>query len=385
MNNFIPYGRQDISDEDINEVIKVLRSDWLTQGPSIELFEKGLADYTGAKFSSVACNATAALHLACLAFGISKGDLVWTSPISFVASSNCALYCGATVDFVDIDPRTFNMCPDSLEEKLKLAASRNELPKLIIPVHIAGQSCDMRRISELAKRYDIKVLEDASHAVGGSYLDQKIGSCQYSDATVFSFHPVKIITTAEGGVVLSNDKDLIHKVNLYRTHGITKDKMDFVNNSKGDWYYEQQVLGFNYRLSDIHATLGLSQLKRLNEIISKRNEIAVKYNNAFLDVDKIQTPYIIENTTSSFHLYIINIPEQDKERVFSGLRKKNIGVNLHYYPIHMHPYYKKLGFKEGLFPEAEKYWKKAISIPIFPTISTEDLNYSIASVKELLT
>jgi len=376
---FIPYGRQHITENDIKAVVDVLKSDFITQGPAIEKFETGIRDYTSAKHCLAFNSATSALHVACLSLGVGAGDLVWTTPISFVASSNCALYCGADVDFVDIDDESFNICINELSKRLKKAAEDKKLPKVLICVHLAGQSCDMQEIYELCSEYDVKIIEDASHAIGGSYKDVKIGSCKYSDITIFSFHPVKIVTTGEGGALLTNSDELHKKASLLRTHGITKQETDFIKESDGPWYYEQQILGFNYRITDIQAALGFSQLQRLDEYIKRRNEIALYYNEK-LQSDRIQTPVVGKSSVSAFHLYIIRVSSAIQENVFKYLRSKNIGVNLHYIPIHTQPYYEDIGFKEGMFPKAEAYYKKAISIPMFPNLTEEELEYICESI-----
>lgn len=384
----IPYGRQNISKDDIDAVLEVLSSDFITQGPKVPEFEESLCNYTGAKFASVCNSATSALHIACLALGLSKDDILWTSPITFVASSNAALYCGAKVDFVDIDPLTYNMCPLKLEEKLLDASKKNILPKIIIPVHLCGQSCDMKKIKELCDKYDVKVIEDASHAIGGKYLNEPIGNCRYSDITVFSFHPVKIITTAEGGAALTNQKGLQNKMNLLRSHGITKNDAKMIGEgSHGSWYYQQIDLGFNYRMTDIQAALGISQLKRIDTLILKRHEIASTYNDAFDGVTSVKTPYQLSSSYSSYHLYVIrlqlkNINKTHKE-FFEELRNKGIGVNLHYIPVHLHPFYLNFGFKNGDFPNSERYYSEAISLPMYPDLSFDDQEFVIRSIIEI--
>lgn len=371
----IPYGRQDISEKDIEAVCEVLRSDFLTQGPKTSEFEATLCEYTGAKHALVMNSATSALHAACLALDVGPGDLVWTSPVTFVASANCALYSGANVDFVDIDPNTYNMCPLKLELKLKNAKSSGaKLPKVLIPVHLAGQSCEMDKISALSKEYGFKIIEDASHAIGGKYKDSPIGNCQFSDITIFSFHPVKIITTAEGGAALTNNPVLNEKLSLLRTHGITRNESLMKNKSHGPWYYEQIDLGFNYRMTDLQAALGISQMNRLDEFIQKRHEVAHSYFKNLEGLPLI-LPYQHRDSHSAYHLFIIKLKSELKrnhKEIFISLRQNGIGVNLHYMPVYLQPYYASIGFKSGLCPEAEEYYSSAISIPMFSALSSED-------------
>lgn len=383
----IAYGKQDITSEDIDEVINVLKSDFLTQGPKVEYFEKNLCTYTGAKHASVVNSATSALHIACLALGLSKEDILWTSPVTFVASANAGLYCGAKVDFVDIDSDTFNMCPLKLEEKLIEANKTNTLPKILIPVHLCGQSCDMKKIKELCDKFDVKIIEDASHAIGGKYLSEPVGNCKYSDITVFSFHPVKIITTAEGGAALTNDKTLLNKMNLYRSHGITRNEEEMMEASHGSWFYQQINLGFNYRMTDIQAALGISQLKRVDKYVSDRHRLATKYDKSFGSEIPLDIPHHINDTYSSYHLYVIRLQLEKINKThkdfFEELRAKGIGVNLHYIPVHLHPYYKNLGFKHGDFPNAEDYYSKAISLPLHPNLTPVDQEFIIESIKSI--
>jgi len=376
----IPYGRQDIQKEDIDAVIDVLKSDFLTQGPIVPRFESGLANIGKCKYATVVNSATSALHIACLALGVSEGDYVWTVPNSFVASANCALYCGANVDFVDIDLKTNNMSIEKLEEKLISAKKAQKLPKVVIPVHLAGEPCDMAAIKKLSLEYNFKIIEDASHAIGGIYQGNPIGSCEYSDVTVFSFHPVKIVTSGEGGAVLTNSTQLDQKLKLLRSHGITRDQKFMCNINEAGWYYEQIALGFNYRMTDIHAALGLSQLSRLEEYINKRHDIANIYDAQF-EQTRIQKPYRNPNNKSALHLYVVQVDPQKHNYVFHSLRKENIGVNLHYIPIHTQPYYQNLGFSWGDFPNSEAYYKKAISLPIYPKLSKDELNSVIDAVK----
>ena len=367
----IPYGRQDINQQDIEEVITVLRSDWLTQGPKVPEFERAVATYCGAKHAVAVNSATSALHIACLALGLGEGDYLWTSPNTFVASANCALYCGASVDFVDIDPRTYNMSVTVLEEKLLFAEKQGKLPKIVVPVHFAGQSCEMVAIKSLAKKYGFFLLEDASHAIGGKYRDEPIGTCRYSDITVFSFHPVKIITTGEGGMALTNNSELAERMARLRTHGITRDTALMTEEPHGPWYYQQIELGFNYRMTDIQAALGGSQLQRLDDFILRRHEIAERYNTAFECVP-LTCPWQHDDCFSAYHLYVVRLQNQhnmSSSEVFEQLRTNGIGVNIHYIPVHTQPFYKKLGFTGGDFPEAESYYQEAVTLPIFPILT----------------
>ncbi len=371
----IPYGKQDISQQDIDSVIEVLKSDFLTQGPKVPYFEDTLNSVTGAKKALAFNSATSALHAACLSLGLGRGDYLWTSPITFVASANAGLYCGSRVDFVDIDPDTYNLCPDRLEEKLKRADKKGLLPKIVMPVHLSGQSCDMEAIKALSNKYGFKIIEDASHAIGGSYKSKFIGDCKYSDITVFSFHPVKIITTAEGGAALTNDIGLYDKMNLYRSHGITRNKEMMTEESHGPWYYQQLELGYNYRMNELQAALGISQISRLKEFVNRRHELARKYNESLVDLP-LKLPTQLSDSFSSFHLYIIRIKLTEVKKshlqIFEELRNSGIAVNIHYIPVHLQPYYKKLGFRKGDFPESERYYSEAISIPLYPNLTPED-------------
>ncbi|MBD1571466.1 UDP-4-amino-4,6-dideoxy-N-acetyl-beta-L-altrosamine transaminase [Aliivibrio sp. S10_S31] len=383
----IPYGKQEITQQDIDAVVDVLKSDFLTQGPQVPAFESALRTHTGATYSLAVNSATSALHIACLALGLGKGDKLWTTPVTFVASANCGLYCGADVDFVDIDPQTYNMSIDALEEKLIHAKSTNALPKVIVPVHLCGQACDMKAIYTLSKEYGFKIIEDASHAIGGRYLDKPIGNCEYSDITVFSFHPVKIVTTAEGGAVMTNSQDLADKMALYRSHGITRDQAQMQNESHGGWYYEQIDLGYNYRMTELQAALGVAQMTRLNDFVSARHKLATRYNK-LLSTLPVILPYQLEGTYSGLHLYVIRL-QLDKitkthKEVFDALRELGIGVNLHYIPVHTQPYYQSMGFKVGDFPESERYYQEAISLPMFHVMTEEQQDTVIRVLSNVL-
>jgi len=387
MNQFIPYGRQDISQADIDAVVEVLRSDWITQGPAIERFEKLVADYCGAKYAVAVSSATAALHIACLAAGLGIGDILWTSPNTFVASANCGLYCGADVDFVDIDPHTYNLSVEVLEQKLARAELEGKLPKVVVPVHFAGQSCEIERILALSRKYGFTILEDASHAIGARYQDNPVGSCLFSDMAVFSFHPVKIITTGEGGIVVTNREDLYEKLIRLRTHGITRNPELMQGESHGLWYYQQLELGFNYRITDIQAALGASQMQRLDEFVSRRRHLAARYNQLLSDFPLV-LPWQHPDTESSWHLYVIRLKLDEigktHRQVFEELRAAKIGVNLHYIPVHTQPYYQNLGFKWGDFPQAEQYYQEAISLPIYYGLSDENQDQVGAVLRNIL-
>jgi UDP-4-amino-4,6-dideoxy-N-acetyl-beta-L-altrosamine transaminase len=383
----IPYGRQDINEADIHAVIDVLKSNFLTQGPAVPAFERAVHDFVGAKYATASSNATTALHLACLALNVGPGDCVWTSPITFVASANCALYCGAKVDFVDIDLDTFNMSEKALRHKLEQARKSGVLPKVLIPVHMGGQSCNMEAIYELSKEYGFKIIEDASHAIGGGYKSQQVGSCQYSDITVFSFHPVKIITTGEGGMATTNDVGLAKKMQLLRSHGITRDEAEMTSIPDGRWYYQQIDLGFNYRMTDLQAALGLSQMNRLHDFVAKRNAIARRYDKLLIDAPII-SPMIAKETYSAYHLYVIQLDLEtiniSHQEVFNGLRDVGIGVNLHYIPVYLHPYYKNLGFRKGYCPNAEKYYSRAISLPMFSSLTDEEQDWVVTQLIKIV-
>ena len=384
----IPYGKQSINSDDIDAVIQVLKSDFLTQGPQVPKFEKEIAHYCGAQFAIAVNSATSALHIACMALDIGPGDCVWTSPISFVASSNCALYCGATVDFVDIDPNTYNLSVECLEQKLIEAERLGKLPKVVIPVHLCGQSCNMEAIHKLGCRYGFRIIEDASHAIGAEYKDRKVGCCEYSDITIFSFHPVKIITTGEGGIALTNNEAIARRLRLHRSHGITSNAADMESRPDQEiWNYQQITLGFNYRMTDLQAALGLSQLTRLDEFVRRRNNIASNYNAIFTDFP-LKTPWLPKECYSSYHLYVIRLNLEEikvsKKYVYEALLKKGVGVNLHYIPIYRQPYYERLGFSSGYCPEAERYYAEALSIPIFSALTDADQFFVASSFQSVL-
>jgi UDP-4-amino-4,6-dideoxy-N-acetyl-beta-L-altrosamine transaminase len=381
----IPYGRQDISEADIRAVVEVLRSDWLTQGPAVPEFESALATHCGSDYVIAVNSATSALHLGCRGLGLGPGDLLWTSPITFVASANCALYCGAQVDFVDIDPRTYNMSSEALSEKLASAKKSGRLPKIVMPVHFCGQSCDMAAVYALSREYGFRIIEDASHAIGGQYRQKNISNCEFSDIAVFSFHPVKIITTAEGGAAVTNNLELADQMRRDRSHGITRES-DHMLRQPGDeiWNYQQIQLGFNYRMNDIQAALGISQFARLEEFIAKRTKIAERYDAAFAELPII-TPWQHPDALSAYHLYPICIPQgvgATQRDVYDLCWENGIAVNLHYCPVYRHPFYQEMGFNVGYCPEAERYFKEAISLPIFPTLSCADQDTVIKTISE---
>lgn len=383
----IPYGRQDITQTDIDAVVEVLQSDFLTQGPQVPLFEAAVANHVGAEHAVAVNSATSALHLACLALGLGQEDWLWTSTITFVASANCGLYCGASVDFVDIDPDTYNLCPKALEDKLIAAEKTGKLPKVVVPVHLCGQPCDMASIHALGQKYGFKIIEDASHAIGGKYKGVFIGNCKYSDITVFSFHPVKIITTAEGGMAVTNNAELAAKMSLLRSHGITRDSDQMTHASDGPWYYQQIDLGYNYRMTELQAALGLSQLKRLDLYVARRHQLAERYNQMLAGLP-ISCPWQHPDSYSGYHLYVIRL-QLDKIKkthleVFEALRESDIGVNLHYIPVHLQPYYQKMGFKAGDYPDAENYYAEAISLPMYQTLSDGQQDQVVAALKRVL-
>ncbi len=381
----IPYGRQEITEADIDAVTRVLRSDFLTQGPAIPTFEKTVATHVGARHALAMNSATSALHIACLALGLGANDWLWTSPITFVASANCGLYCGAQVDFVDIDPRTYNMCPEALARKLEQAERAGKLPKIIIPVHLCGQPCDMEAIHALSKRYGFKIIEDASHAIGGKYKGEWIGNGRYSDITIFSFHPVKIITTGEGGMALTNDDVLAKRMALLRSHGITRDAAEMTHAPDGPWYYQQIDLGFNYRMTDIQAALGSSQMARLDDYVARRHAIAKRYDTLLAGLP-LTLPWQHADSYSGLHLYVIRLQlgkiDKTHREIFEALRAQNIGVNLHYIPVYAQPYYQKMGFNPADFPNAERYYAEAISIPIYSGLTEAQQSEVVDAIRK---
>lgn len=392
--SFIPYGRQSISEADIQQVVQVLRSDWLTQGPMIERFEAAVAEYCGVRHAVAVSSATAGLHLACLALGLQPGDRVWTSPNTFVASANCARYCGADVDFVDIDPRTYNMSVPALREKLVQAAQAGTLPTVVVPVHFAGQSCSMADIAALSQEYGFRVLEDAAHAIGGRYQDRPVGSCDFSDMAVFSLHPVKIITTGEGGLVLTNRDDWHADLLRLRSHGITREADAMTEPSHGAWYYQQVDLGLNYRMTDMQAALGLSQMDRLDAFVRQRHVLAERYDALLSDYPVVR-PYRDPQADSAFHLYVVQIPAEApdgppevagarRRAVFDALRAQQIGVQVHYIPVHTQPYYRRQGFRPGDFPQAEQYYAQALSLPLYPDLTFQEQDRVVACLGEAL-
>lgn len=385
--NVIQYGRQSISEQDIQAVIDVLHSDFLTQGPAVSLFESAVSTYTTAKYGVAANSATSALHLACMALGLGVGDILWTTPITFVASANCALYCGASVDFVDIDPLTYNVSVEALSQKLSQAEKLGKLPKVVIPVHLCGLSCDMEAINKLSKKYGFSIIEDASHAIGGKYQGSPVGSCQFSDITIFSFHPVKIMTTGEGGMAITNDQNLAEKMQLLRSHGITRDPEKMINPTDEPWNYEQIDLGFNYRITDMQAALGTSQLKRVDKFVARRHEISHLYGS-ILENMPVQTQYYPDESYSGMHLYVIRINKnkvnKSQKQIFIEMREAGIGVNLHYIPIYNQPYYKKMGFSKQDFPEAERYYEEALTLPLYPDLDDGQIDKVVSSLANVL-
>ena len=383
----INYGRHEVTSADIEAVAEVLRSDFLTQGPVVPRFEERGASHVGAEYAVAVNSATSALHVACLAMDLGPGDWLWTSPITFVASANCGLYCGARIDFVDIDPRTYNLCARSLEIRLERAAAEGRLPKVVVPVHLAGQPCDMAAIHSLGRRYGFGIIEDASHAIGGRYREEFIGNCRYSDITVFSFHPVKIITTAEGGMGLTNNVELAHRMSLLRSHGITRDPSMMTHEPDGPWYYQQIGLGYNFRMTEMQAALGVSQLQRLDDYVARRHWLARRYDRLLASLP-IVTPWQHPDAYSAMHLYIIRLKTAEigdvHRRVFASLREQGIGVNLHYIPVHTHPYYRAMGFNIGNFPEAERYYTEAISLPLYPTMTEAQQDQVIFALERAL-
>lgn len=384
--NSIPYGRQMISDADIEAVVSVLRSDYLTQGPQVPAFEEAVASYISVPYAVAVSSATAALHLACLALDLGPGDLLWTSPISFVASANCARYCGAQVDFVDIDPDTYNMCPKILSDKLFKAKKNGNLPKVVVPVHFAGQSCDMPAIALLAKEYGFRVIEDASHAIGSRWLGNYVGNCHHSDISIFSFHPVKIITTGEGGMLTTRDANIAQRVGDLRSHGVTRDIARLQKKNQGAWYYEQKDLGFNYRMTDLQAALGLSQMTKLDYFVSRRHELVTKYEQGLSNMPLVK-PWQDPSSYSAFHLYVVQLTDNTKlsrRELFEALRDAGILVNVHYIPVHLQPYYQAMGFKTRDFPNAEDYYSRAISLPLHVGLTDAEQSYIIKTLRDLL-
>ena len=383
----IPYGRQEISEEDIDAVVDVLKSDYLTQGPMVPRFEEVVARYVGARHAIAVNSATSALHIACLALDLGPGDWLWTSPITFVASANCGLYCGAQVDFVDIDPHTYNLCPVALQAKLETAERVGRLPKVVVAVHLCGQSCDMAAIQALGKRYNFRIIEDASHAIGGKYRGSFIGNGRYSDVTVFSFHPVKIITTAEGGMALTNDDELARRMGLLRSHGITRDPELMTHEPDGPWYYQQIALGFNYRMTELQAALGISQMERVDQFVARRHELAERYDN-LLNGLPVVAPFQHSDSYSGLHLYVVRLKldriHSSHRQVFESMREHGIGVNLHYIPVHTQPFYQNMGYKIGDFPQAEQYYAEAISLPMFHTLTEEQQDQVINVLRRVL-
>ena len=385
MSRMIPYAKQDISDEDIDSVIEVLKSDFLTQGNKVPLFEDIISERVGAKYALAANSATSCLYLSCLSLGLSKEDILWTSPITYVASANCALYCGAEVDFVDIDPLTWNISVEILEEKLKTARKIKKVPKILVLVHLAGNPCDLQKVFDLSKEYGFSIIEDASHALGSKYSGEHIGSSVYSDISVFSFHPVKNITTGEGGMILTNNQKLSEKIHLYRSHGITRDTKKMINKEEGLWYYEQLLLGFNFRMSDIHAALGISQMNSLDKFISKRNELSQIYTEELKGLP-LTIQRVRKEDLSAWHIFVIRLKLSELKlsrlEIYNSLRNKGIGVNVHYIPVHLHPFYKNLGFNKGDFPNSENYYDGAITIPMFTKLKKKEIKYVIQALKE---
>ncbi len=385
--SYIPYGRQDVRPEDVDAVVTVLRSDWLTQGPAVPRFERALADGCGSRYAVAVNSATSALHVACLALGLRRGDRLWTSPNTFVASAVCGLYCGAEIDFVDIDLRSGNMSADALEAKLEQAQADGRLPKIVVPVHFAGQSCDMRRIRALADRYGFGVVEDAAHAIGGKYLGEPIGGCRFSDITVFSFHPVKIVTTGEGGAALTNDAELATRMQRIRSHGTTHDPARMQGQSDGPWYYQVLELGWNYRMTDIQAALGCSQIERLPEYVGRRAALAERYS-LLLANSGLGLPWCDPACTSAWHLYVVGWNEQASGRsraeAFARLRAAGIGVNVHYIPVHTQPYFRGLGFRPGQFPNAEAHYARALTLPLYPGLTEAQQDRVIEQLLSML-
>ncbi|MGL5103533.1 MAG: UDP-4-amino-4,6-dideoxy-N-acetyl-beta-L-altrosamine transaminase [Plesiomonas sp.] len=384
----IPYGRQQISQDDIDAVVAVLQSDFLTQGPQVPAFESALQQATNVQYALAVNSATSALHIACMALGLGAGDRLWTTPITFVASANCARYCGADVDFVDIDPITYNLCPQQLEQKLKLAQQNGTLPKIVVPVHLCGYPCDMAAIYALSQKYGFRIIEDASHAIGGQYHGKPIGNCQYSDITIFSFHPVKIVTTAEGGAALTNSPELAERMTLLRSHGITREPSKMQGESHGSWYYQQIDLGYNYRMTELQAALGVSQMTRLDEFVTRRHQLAQRYHAALHDLPLTLPLFSQQEAYSALHLYVIRLQRaklnNTRRDIFDALRNAGIGVNIHYIPVHTQPYYQNLGFRIGEYPIAENYYEDAISLPMFAAMTDQQQDAVIDVLRTIL-
>lgn len=383
----IPYGRQDITQADIDAVVAVLQSDYLTQGPQVPRFEQIVAKHVGAQHAVAVNSATSALHLACMALGLGPGDWLWTSPITFVASANCGLYCGSQVDFVDIDPRTYNLCPEALARKLQVAQKQGRLPKVVVAVHLCGQPCDMAAISALSKEYGFKIIEDASHAIGGKYQGEYIGNCRLSDITVFSFHPVKIITTAEGGMAMTNRDELAQKMTLLRSHGITRNPEEMTQEPDGPWYYQQIELGYNYRMTDLQAALGVSQMMRLDDYVSQRHALARRYNKMLAHLH-LNLPWQHPDSYSGMHLYVVRLKldklKKTQRQIFDALRNQGVGVNIHYIPVHTHPYFKKMHFKPNDFPESQNYYSQALSLPMYRSLTEAQQEYVVSVLEQVL-
>jgi len=380
----IPYARQDIDEADINAVVEVLRGDWITQGSTVPAFEKAVASKCGARYAVAVNSATSALHIACVALNVGPGDVVWTTPNTFVASANCALYCGASVDFVDIDPLTWCMSSEALHDKLEQTRQQGrQLPKAVIPVHFGGQSCDMAAMAALAAEYGFCLIEDASHAIGGRYRDEMVGNCRHSDITVFSFHPAKIITSGEGGMALTNSDELAARMARLRSHGITRDPAKMTQAADGPWYYQQIELGFNYRMTDIHAALGLSQLRRIDDFVARRNALAARYNAALSEAG-VQLQFVPMDVLSTHHLYVVRVPADRHAWAFAALRANGVGVNLHYIPVHLQPWYQRMGFSVGQYPQAERYYSEAISLPMFTALTDAQQQHVIDALKEAI-
>jgi len=383
----IPYGRQSIDETDIEAVIEALRSDYLTQGPTVPAFEQAVSERVGAGHAVAVNSGTSALHIACLALGLGPGDWSWTAPNTFVASANCGRFCGAEVDFVDIDPLTWNMSVASLKDKLVRARKDDRLPKVVIPVHFAGQPTEQEEIWSLAQEFGFNVLEDTAHALGGSRNSEPVGSCRWSSISIFSFHPVKVITTGEGGMALTNDEELAARMSMLRSHGITRDPVKLTHTPEGLWYYEQQSLGFNYRMTDLQAALGLGQLRRLGDFVERRNALAQRYDRLLEDLP-LQLPTVHAQNRSAFHLYVVRLDSSATAKthgyVFNELRRRGFIVQLHYMPVHLQPYYRDLGFGPGQFPEAEAHGESAISLPLYPALTEPEQDEVVSALRAIL-